>query len=529
MHGRPVFSSDGDGSPMTVVAARPRPARARQGTTAPAFRLPGWVWGAAFAAVVVLAVAIRVRLLVQSGGLDGSDGYDDGVYYAAADALLHGRLPYRDFLLLQPPGTILALTPFAWLGSLTRDPYGVVAARLLFIGVGGLNAALAMRIARRYGLVAAAIAGVGYAVFFPAAYTERSTLLEPLGTCGLLLAVLLAERAARAPRFGMLLAGAAAGVAMGMRIWYVVPVALIAAVHWRSAVRFALGAAIASAAICLPFLVASPAAMVREVVLDQLGRPRMTTPSLFKRVATVLGATDLHLPQPWSALLSVNKVGLVLLVGLVACCAVAFTVRGARLYPLTAIAAVVVLLASPSFFLHYAALAAPWVVLTVAVGVARMLAHLRSVPLRGLLTALLLVLVAAQNLRAVEIARSSSPIPVSTLRPAALQVHGCVLADDPQILAALDVLSRDLQRGCRLWPDVTGATYDRDSMKVAGVLLPRLRNEAWQEDVTRYLLSGDAVVVHRAATQLDPDSSRLIRSGRVLAHTGNWTLHAVSR
>ncbi|MCU1473308.1 hypothetical protein [Amnibacterium sp.] len=511
---------------LSADRATVRPARAAdRAATSP----PGWVWGLVLLAIGLLAVVVRVRLLVQSGGFDGSDGYDDGVYYAAADALVHGRLPYRDVLLLQPPGTILALAPFAWFGSLTHDPYGVIAARLAFIAVGGVNAALIMRIAHRFGVVAALTAGVGYAVFFPAAYSERSTLLEPLGTCGLLLAVLLADRAARHPRTGMLLAGAAAGAAIGMRIWYVVPAALIAAVHWRSAARFVIGAGTAAAAIYGPFLLVSPAALLQQVVLDQLGRQRTTTVPVQERLSTLLGAMPLHLSQPWSALLSPTKVGPLLLIGLLACCIVTLGVRGARLHPLAALAGIAVLLASPSYFLHYGALTAPWIVLTVAIGSARILARLRSVPLRGLLAGLLLVAVAALNLRAVGIAQPSAPIPVSVLRPAALRVPGCVMADDQQILAALDVLSRDLARGCRLWPDVTGYTMDRDAVRVRGTPLPRREDEVWQQDVTRYLLSGDAVVVHRAATDLDPDSSRLVRAGRVLAHAGTWTLHAVGR
>ena len=43
----------------------------------------------------------------------GLGNYDDGVYYSAATALVHGQLPYRDFLLLQPPGIAVLLAPFA--------------------------------------------------------------------------------------------------------------------------------------------------------------------------------------------------------------------------------------------------------------------------------------------------------------------------------------------------------------------------------------------------------------------------------
>lgn len=492
------------------------------------FSAPRWLWILALLAVAALAFAVRLVILVQVGGLDGVDGYDDGVYYAAADALVHGRLPYRDFLLLQPPGTTVALAPFAWLGSVTTDPVGVVVARLCFIGIGALNATLAMRVARRFGVIPAAIAGIGYAVSFPAAYTERSTLLEPLGTCGLLVAVLLVERIDRSPRYGLLLAGLAAGVAITMRIWYVVPVLLIAAVHWRRAMRFLTGAVISATAVCVPFFAAAPAAMIREVVLDQLGRSRGGSPSPVRRLATSVGSTDLHLPPPWAAVLGFHTLGLLLILVVSTCGVAALTVRGARLYPLVAAAAGVVLLASPSFFLHYAALAAPWVVLTVAVGAARMLSFVRTMPLRAVLASLLIVASAALGLRTTQLSRASAPIPVSVLRPAAQRIAGCVQSDDPQILAALDVLSRNLHRGCAVWPDVTGATYDRDALRIAGVVVPRNRNGRWQADVARFLLSGQAVIVHRTATGLDAATVRRIDAGPTLARAGSWALHAVS-
>jgi hypothetical protein len=37
--------------------------------------VPGWAW---IALLAVVAVAVRHRLLTHPGGLDGSDGYDDG-------------------------------------------------------------------------------------------------------------------------------------------------------------------------------------------------------------------------------------------------------------------------------------------------------------------------------------------------------------------------------------------------------------------------------------------------------------------
>src|SRR5206468_11793425 len=97
--------------------------------------------------------------------------------------------------------------------------------------------------------------------------------------------------------------------------------------------RFLAGAAAAAAAIYLPFFLASPAGMVREVVLDQLGRPRDVVHTPFKRISSFLGATGLHLREPWAAVLSPNKLGLLLLIGVIVCATAALTVKGARLYP----------------------------------------------------------------------------------------------------------------------------------------------------------------------------------------------------
>jgi hypothetical protein len=95
----------------------------------------------AFVALIA-AVAYVARLVpvVRGGGLRGMDSYDGAVYYAAAAGLAHGLLPYRDFLLLHPPGIVVALLPFAALGRVIGDPYGMEAATLAWFGIGALNA-----------------------------------------------------------------------------------------------------------------------------------------------------------------------------------------------------------------------------------------------------------------------------------------------------------------------------------------------------------------------------------------------------
>jgi alpha-1,2-mannosyltransferase len=111
-----------------------------------------WLWALAIAAI---AFVVRLVPVLRGGGLFGLGNYDDGVYYAAATGLVHGLLPYRDFLLLHPPGMLLLLSPFAGLAQLTSDPYGFAAARVAWMLLGAVNAVLIWRILRPIGLIAA--------------------------------------------------------------------------------------------------------------------------------------------------------------------------------------------------------------------------------------------------------------------------------------------------------------------------------------------------------------------------------------
>ena len=162
---------------------------------------------------VVVAVALAARLvpMLRGGGLFGLGNSDDGVYYAAAVALVHGHLPYRDFLLLHPPGIVVALAPFAALGRLIGEHEGFALARLAWVLLGAVNAVLVSRILRPIGLVGAALGGLCYAVLYPAVYVEWTTQLQGLGNTLLLVSLLLLSKG-RTARLGvtptLILAGA---------------------------------------------------------------------------------------------------------------------------------------------------------------------------------------------------------------------------------------------------------------------------------------------------------------------------------
>ena len=102
------------------------------------------------AAVFTVALAARAAIVALGGGLRGMGNYDDGVYFSASVALLHGRLPYRDFLFLQPPGILVALAPFASLAPLVGDADAFVGGpATAFLVLGALNAVLVVLVLRR--------------------------------------------------------------------------------------------------------------------------------------------------------------------------------------------------------------------------------------------------------------------------------------------------------------------------------------------------------------------------------------------
>ncbi len=506
-----------------------------------------WAW--AVGAVAALALVARVLPTLRGGGLVSTGGYDDSVYYAAATALVHGRTPYDDFVLLHPPGLILALTPFAALARVTSDTVGQDVARVVFMLLGTLNTVLVMRVGRRFGRWAGVGAGLVYAVSFPALYAERTTTLETLGSTTVLVALTLLVRTSvggrGAPPLGwtsrtrrtrrtistarLVGAGLALGAGAGIKIWGVVPLAVIAgwvllvAGRRAAAVVFA-AAATAVAALCLPFFVGAPGQMWRYVVSDQLGRPRGGV-STEQRLIDMAGLT-FDFPDPTGVPAGV-ALGVVL--ALVALAAVAcLRTPGARIFVVLLVAEAILLLASPSFFLHYSTLTAAPGALALGVGAQRMRRWQRGrVPVgpARLAAAATAAAVLAWGIPGIwhPIGR---PFP-SRLTSAAARTTGCITADDPTYLIEMNVLSRDLDAGCRVWVDVTGLTYDRAGGGAPGQPIQRATDPTWQRKVMSYLLSGSATVVARPETGLDPQSRHRLRGLPVLARDEGFALRWV--
>ncbi|MBV9411139.1 MAG: hypothetical protein JO148_06050, partial [Acidimicrobiia bacterium] len=208
--------------------------------------------------VFVLAFALRLLVPLTSRGLVGNYSYDAGVYYSSGAALVHGRLPYRDFILLHPPGIALAVAPAAWIGRLTTDHIGFAVAALEFIALGAASAVLVVLVARGLGagIRAATVGGLFYAAWFLSIRAEYVSRLEPLGNFLLLCGLLAFTRIeGKHSRRAALLCGAALGAAVSVKVWYGVPLLVVLGFllvqrRRRDAVRTALGGTAAVVVIC---------------------------------------------------------------------------------------------------------------------------------------------------------------------------------------------------------------------------------------------------------------------------------------
>jgi alpha-1,2-mannosyltransferase len=488
-------------------------------------------WDAAtLGAIAVVAFLVRLLPVLRGGGLGGYGRYDDGVYFTAADSLIHGRLPYRDFVLLHPPGLTLLLSPFAELGRLTSDATGYEVARVAFMTVGALNAVLVAVIARRWGRAAGLVAGGIYAVWWAAIYTEESTVLEPLGTTALLVALGLLLKRPRTPsRRAELLSGAALGAAVTLKIWYLGPwVAIclwqLAVRRWRSAAMLVAAGAATIVVIVLPFFLLAPTRMFDMVVRDQLLRPSLPGSPRSDRLQFIFSIRQL---LPNSVHISITTAtGLFLVLVGLAVVGCLFDVSS-RVLIYVFLVNFGILLASPSFFGHYAHLAAAPTALVLGVGGTQLVGRVRFDALHAAAAVLVAMACCYSAYRVLQI-RVDRPVKAAKLADAA--PSGCVASDNPELLILMNKLSSDLSASCPVAVDVSGVTYDFAHRTLAnGRPVPRYRNAAWNQYLYGYLSSARSFVFIRPEAGVSAATLRAIAAHRVLATSDGVDLRAGAR
>ena len=455
----------------------------------------GWrAWWWVLALVAIAAFLLRLVPVLRGGGLWGLLGYDGGVYYTAAAGLARGLVPYRDFLLLHPPGITVALLPFGLLGRVVGDADTMAAARLAWMGLGAVSAVLVSLVLRSHGRLPALVGGLAYAAYVPNAYVERTTALEAVTGVCTVAAVALLTRPGHPGTWTFLLAGALLGASTGVKIWGIA--VLLVVVVWcafahrlRAALLMVAGAGVALVAICLPFFLAAPVRMWQMVVLAQLGRPRVEV-SLGTKLTDIGGLTKVEVGTP--ALVVLLAVEAVL--GVIAV-VLALRTRAGRLGVVLLGASLALLVASPAWSTDYASLLGVPLALVLgsAVGVlgAR---RARAGRVTGVVALAGLTAYTAASLPNLTFGPSFAG---RTLGRLLADTPGCVVTDEPSAIVEADLLQRNLDRGCPLMADLGGYSYHLQPG--AGLHVGRARNEQWQRFTLDHFRTGDAVVVVRFA------------------------------
>lgn len=470
-------------------------------------------------ALVIGALAFLGRLIpvLNGGGMFGRHTYDPFVYYGAAVALSTGHLPYRDFLLLHPPGILIALLPFALLGGLIGDPLGMALARLAWMSLGAISAALIFVILRNRGWVAAGVGAALYAVWFPAFYVERDVRLEALGTVLLLLGLYAMERLqSRAhPVRWAVAAGVLAGFSVLVKVWGVVPLAVLLvwllATHGLRIAVAALASALGTVAlVMLPFALAGPK-WLQLIVLDQVGRPRDGHSWQFL-LQSVLGLG----PVPAGAATACLVVGCLLAgVAIVLACR---TSTG-RLHAALAVVGGAFLLWVPTWYAHYPALvAAPLCLLFGEVtGAAVRAIGGRRLLRQGIVATIALVLMAAQ---AVLFTQSVGwRFPGADLAEVLDHRQGCVTTDRTAALVLTGSLRRNIARGCPIVVDILGCKFAGQAADTSAAAT----RERFERVLIDYLATGKSVIlVHERPADFAPDLRRRIDSWQIVGGSGRY-------
>ena len=177
--------------------------------------------------VTVVAVALRLYQLTRPDYLLGVTEYDDGTDFGSAILLVHGYLPYRDFIMVQPPGITLLMAPVAALTHGLGTAWGMGVGRILTAVAGGA-AALGGLLVRHRGLLAVLLTGGIIAVYPASVQSAHTVLLEPWLVLFCLLGALAVFDGDRlAGCCGGRLGGAAFGFAGAIKVWAILPVVVI--------------------------------------------------------------------------------------------------------------------------------------------------------------------------------------------------------------------------------------------------------------------------------------------------------------
>jgi alpha-1,2-mannosyltransferase len=384
-------------------------------------------------ACAAAGLLLRLYQLSRPGFLLGVTQYDDGVLFGNALRLAAGVIPYRDFIMVQPPGSMLLMTPVALLAKVIGSAWGLALARILTVFADTACIVLLGLLTRHRGLLVVAIACGFYAVD-PSALAASSTFfLEPwLNLCCLGAALLIFDGSTFASDRRLVLGGALFGFAISIKLWAAVPLLVVGLLLIGKPPRLgrlAAGALAGLAVPMLPFLVLAPGRLVAQVITSQYLRSTLPHP-LLPRLADMAGLTL------WPGL--PETAGIVLLLPVLTAYLIAGNLAARRplpvldRYALAGLAATVVMFLLPQeYYSHYAAFVMPFAALALALPAGRLAINPVTLPVCAVLVT---ALVAATGVRQVTAAAAAQPPPgqvaaVDRLIPAGT----CVITNNPAL------------------------------------------------------------------------------------------------
>jgi len=359
--------------------------------TAQEGRRKGWLTpvSVAIGACTLLALALRLFLLSRPGYLLGVTEYDDGPYFGSAVNLVHGFLPYRSFVLVQPPGITLLMVPSALLSEATGTATAMATGRILTILASSAGVLLVGLLLRHRGLLTV-IVGCGIVAVYPdSVSTARTILVEPWLVLFCLLGALALFDRDRLTTSGKRLfwGGVAFGFAGCVEVWAI----------FRSSCSWSCsscgppgsggppstraGVAVGFLVPTLPFAALAPKRFYQSLYVAQVapraGSTRVPLPARLSDLLGIVGIPPSWLPaHPRTLILTVTVV-LVLVV------AVMIVVAWIRLrqgppplewFALATTAVIVVMFMWPDqFHYHFAAFLAPFFAMSIALALSRLL------------------------------------------------------------------------------------------------------------------------------------------------------------
>jgi alpha-1,2-mannosyltransferase len=488
------------------------PATGTAGTRIVPVRLaarPAWPRrpGVIITMAALLGLGLRVFQLTRPGYLTGFTQYDDGVYIGNALRLVDGVIPYRDFAMVQPPGSMLLMVPAALGGKVFGSAWALAASRVLTVGADTANVVLAGLLVRHRGALAAGVASGVYAVYPAALNASQSLFLEPwLNLFCLLGAVLLFDGDHLAGHRGVpgehgsrraFWAGVCFGFGAAVKIWAALP----ALVAWlfclrgrRDRVPFAGGFLVGIAVPCLPFLALAPSGFGRTVFVSELVQATHGRVGANPRLADITGIIGLSSvgvdPKIWAGTTAAGVLLLLVVIAWLRARRAGSRATALDWFALICTLVVTGMLFSPSeWYVHYAAFAGPFLAVLVGLSAGRLVAA-RQPPVKkprpwvrvgaGVIAALLIAAMGAAD----------GYIVVTTLYPArdlsaasALIPPGaCVLTDTAAATVVIDRFSAS-SPGCPAIVDTVGTliatTHGQDFVAGPGVL--RADTQVWQQ------------------------------------------------